>query len=64
MQHDTSPHPIVLGGKKVILQCASLVMAYSRKLYMQYYPCFTALNAGSSCQSFCLYGWNGREVHY
>ncbi|NOQ48113.1 MAG: IS21 family transposase [Methanococcoides sp.] len=41
MQHDTSPHPIILGGKKVLLQCASLVMAYSRKLYMQYYPCFT-----------------------
>ena len=41
MQHDTSPHPIVLGGNKVILQCSSLVMAYSRKLYMQYYPCFT-----------------------
>ena len=41
MQHDTSPHSIVLGGKKVVVQCASLVMAYSRKIYMQYYPCFT-----------------------
>lgn len=41
MQHDTSPHNIVLGSKKVKAQCASLVMAYSRKLYMQYYPCFT-----------------------
>ncbi len=41
MQHDTSPHNIILGTKKVKAQCASLVMAYSRKLYMQYYPCFT-----------------------
>ncbi len=41
MQHDTSPHVIVFDGKKVKVQCASLVMAYSRKLYMQYYPCFT-----------------------
>ncbi len=41
MQHDTSPHTIILGRKKVAVQCASLVMAYSRKLYMQYYPCFT-----------------------
>lgn len=41
MQHDTSPHAIVLGRKKVDAQCASLVMAYGRKLYMQYYPCFT-----------------------
>ena len=41
MQHDTSPHNIILGSKKVKAQCASLVMAYSRKLYMQYYPCFT-----------------------
>jgi len=41
MQHDTSPHNIFLGTKKVTAQCASLVMAYSRKLYMQYYPCFT-----------------------
>lgn len=41
MQHDTSPHNILFGTKKVKAQCASLVMAYSRKLYMQYYPCFT-----------------------
>jgi transposase len=41
MQHDTSPHKIVLGGEKVIAQCASLVLAYSRKIFIQYYPRFT-----------------------
>ncbi|MBL8675892.1 MAG: IS21 family transposase, partial [Alphaproteobacteria bacterium] len=41
MQHDTSPHWVLLGDKKLKVQCASLVLGYSRKLYMQYYPSFT-----------------------
>jgi transposase len=41
MQHDTSPHKVTLGDKRVIAQCASLVLGYSRQLYMQYYPRFT-----------------------
>lgn len=41
MQHDTSPHKLKLGECKITAQCASLVLAYSRKIYMQYYPCFT-----------------------
>jgi len=45
MQHDTSPHKIKLGDKIVIGQCASLVFAYSRYLFMQYYPCFTRFEA-------------------
>jgi len=44
-QHDTSPHPVILGGKKVKAQCASLVLAYSRKLFVQYYPNFTRFEA-------------------
>jgi transposase len=44
-QHDTSPHPLQLGGKKVKAQCASLVLAYSRKLFIQYYPNFTRFEA-------------------
>ena len=40
MQHDTSPHKLKLAGVKITAQCASLVLAYSRKIYMQYYPCF------------------------
>jgi transposase len=41
MQHDTSPHDLKLGGVKITAQCASLVLAYSRKIYVQYYPRFT-----------------------
>jgi transposase len=41
MQHDTSPHQAVMGGSKVKAQCAGLVLAYSRKLFIQYYPAFT-----------------------
>lgn len=45
MQHDTSPHRIVIGGKTVTGHCASLVLAYSRRLFVQYYPRFTRLEA-------------------
>ncbi len=41
MQHDTSPHNLKLGEGKITAQCAALVLAYSRKIYAQYYPCFT-----------------------
>jgi len=44
-QHDTSPHKIVLDGKKQVAQCASLVLGYSRKLFIQYYPRFTRFEA-------------------
>jgi transposase len=44
-QHDTSPHRIVLDGKKRTAQCASLVLGYSRKLFIQYYPRFTRFEA-------------------
>src|SRR5271165_3564280 len=45
MQHDTSPHKVILGGKTVTAQCASLVLAYSRRIYVQYYPRFTRFEA-------------------
>jgi len=45
MQHDTSPHQVLIGGKKVKAQCAGLVLGYSRKLFIQYYPCFTRFEA-------------------
>jgi transposase len=41
MQHDTSPHVVLLSGNKVKAQCAGLVLGYSRKLFIQYYPSFT-----------------------
>jgi len=40
MQHDTSPHKVIIGAKRVKAQCAGLILAYSRKIYVQYYPCF------------------------
>lgn len=45
MQHDTSPHRVTLGGKLVTAQCAALVLAYSRRLFIQYYPRFTRFEA-------------------
>ena len=50
MQHDTSPHRVVLAkagtaGKVVTVQCAGLVLAYSRRLFIQYYPRFTRFEA-------------------
>lgn len=45
MQHDTSPHQLMINGKLVKAQCASLVFGFSRKLFIQYYPCFTRFEA-------------------
>ena len=45
MQHDTSPHRLELGGKRLIAQCASLILAYCRMLFFQYYPVFTRFEA-------------------
>jgi transposase len=51
MQHDTSPHRVTFApsgaqaGKPVSVQCAGLVLAYSRRLFIQYYPRFTRFEA-------------------
>jgi transposase len=45
MQFDTSPHRLKLGEHTCTAQCAGLVLAYSRRLYVQYYPRFTRLEA-------------------
>jgi hypothetical protein len=36
---------VTLGGKAAKSQCASLVLAYSRMLFVQYYPRFTRFEA-------------------
>ena len=51
MQHDTSPHRILIGEKNIIAQCAALVLSYSRKIFMQYYPCFTRFEAKTFLQA-------------
>lgn len=40
MQHDTSPHTVVIAGRERLLQCASLVLCYSRVQYAQLFPSF------------------------
>jgi hypothetical protein len=45
MQHDTSPHRVRLGEKNVTAQCAGLVLAYSRRLFVQYYPRYSRFEA-------------------
>ena len=45
MQHDTSPHRVMIGGKIVTAQCAALVLAYSRRLFVQYYRRYTRFEA-------------------
>jgi hypothetical protein len=45
MQHDTSPHRVPIAGRTVTAQCASLVLAFSRRLFIQYYPRFTRFEA-------------------
>jgi transposase len=44
-QHDTSPHRVVIAGKPITAQCAGLVLAYSRRLFVQYYPRFCRFEA-------------------
>lgn len=48
MQHDTSPYTIVIGGKKVKRHAASLVLGYSRMIYVQFYSTFDRFH----CKSF------------
>jgi transposase len=40
LQHDTSPHSVVIAGKPHKAQTASAVLCYSRMLYFQLYPSF------------------------
>lgn len=41
MQHDTSPHEAEIGGRRVGVQTASLVLCHSRMRFIQLYPRFT-----------------------
>jgi hypothetical protein len=40
MQHDTSPHEVVVGGRKWKAQTASAILCYSRMLFFQILPTF------------------------
>jgi transposase len=45
MQHDTSPHRVTIAGRAIKAQCASLVLACSRRLFIQYYPRYSRFEA-------------------
>jgi len=45
MQHDTSAHRLAVAGKSLTAQCAALILAYSRRLFVQYYPRYTRFEA-------------------
>lgn len=45
MQHDTSAHRLSVGDKTLTAQCAALVLAYSRRLFVQYYPRYSRFEA-------------------
>ena len=40
MQHDTSRHPVTIGGVEKIGNIASLVLCFSRMIFFQIYACF------------------------
>ena len=40
MQHDTSPHDLIVGGRQYKAQTASAVLCYSRMLFFQIQPTF------------------------
>jgi transposase len=55
MQFDTSPHRLTLGDRKLTAQCAALALAYSRRHFIQYYPCFTRFEAKAFLREALLF---------
>jgi hypothetical protein len=41
MQHDTSPHQVDIMGTRRLVQTASAVLGYSRRLFFQFFPTFS-----------------------
>jgi transposase len=48
MQHDTSPHEVIVAGRKYKAQTASAVLCYSRLLYFEIWPRFQRFD----CKAF------------
>jgi transposase-like protein len=62
MQHDTSPHDIVIGGHRRRRQCASVVLCYSRLLHAQVYPTYNRFVAKAFLtQAFTRFGGAARR---
>jgi len=62
-QHDTSPHVVCIGGKKRTVQCASLVLCFSRCVYAQVYPRFRRFHAKSFLtEAVCYFGGTTKQI--
>jgi hypothetical protein len=59
MQHDTLPHDVHLGGTVRRVQAASLVLAYSRMLFFQFYPQFHRDRPGEQIERLALHALRG-----
>ena len=55
MQHDTSPHAALIGGRLTPLQSASVVLCYSRLIFFQHYPRFTRFECKAFLTEAILY---------
>ena len=44
MQHDTSEYHILVGGRRVKVIASLIYMRYSKRRYLQFYPCFNRFN--------------------
>ena len=62
MQFDTSPHQLKLNGRPVKAQCASLILAYCRRDFIQYYPRFTRFEAKAFLrEALCFMGGSAQR---
>jgi transposase len=62
MQHDTSPHDVVIGGRRRRVQCSSVVLCCSRQLYAQVYPTYNRFYAKAFLtQAFTRFGGAARR---
>ncbi len=62
MQHDTSPHSAVIGGRVTAVQTASLVLCYSRMIFFQHYPRFTRFECKAFLTQALVY-FGGAAAH-
>lgn len=62
MQHDTSPHQVTLGEKRLTAQCAAMQLAFSRYTFIQYYPYWTRFEARCFiADALAFFGGSARE---
>lgn len=63
MQHDTSPHTVEIGGRVRHVQCASVVLCWSRMLFAQVYPTFDRFHAKVPDRGADMVRRRRRSVH-